>query len=152
MSHRFAAVLITALLSAPAVQAQSGIVHNQGLWEIDTSLITLSGGGFDVGQQETTQECIDTEEAATFYIQDLAPGDCTLKGFVNDATGASALMTCATEATMLEGRLDVRLFKGGDAFGARATLATLVEDYDGAAVMTTFYLFGRRLGDCTASE
>ena len=152
MSRLFSTLMIAGLLSAPAMQAQNAITHNLGLWEIETTLITLSGEGYDLNIEDTTQDCIDTEEEASFFIQELAPGQCTIQGVLADETGASAMMTCYADGTPLDGHIDTRIFNNGDAFGARATLATRVEDYHGQEAMTTFYLYGRRIGDCTADN
>ena len=152
MSRLFSTLMIAGLLSAPAVQAQDAITHNLGLWEIDITFITLSGEGFDLNIEDTTQDCIDTEEEASVFIQELAPGQCTIRGILADETGASGMMTCYADGTPLDGHIDTRVFNDGDAFGARATLATRVEDYDSQEAMTTFYLYGRRIGDCTTDE
>ena len=79
MSRLFSMLMIAGL-SAPAMHAQTAITHNLGLWEIETTLITLSGEGYDLNIEDTTQDCIDTEEEASFFIQELAPGQCTIQG------------------------------------------------------------------------
>lgn len=103
-------------------------------------------------KERTKTQCLDTEDAATFFVETLAPGNCTLQNQRRDATGLSADVTCLGGDAPIEGSLDVRLFNDGNSFGARAALATRADDFNASEAMSSYHLFGRRTGDCPSSE
>lgn len=145
-------IALGCLAGVPAVQAKTGLAHNTGMWEMTSSFVAMSDDGLVVEKERTETQCLDTGDAATFFVETLAPGNCTLKNYRSDATGLSADVTCLGGDAPLEGSLDVRLFNDGNSFGAHAALSTRADDFNAKEAMSSYNLFGRRTGDCPSAE
>ena len=145
-------IALSGLAGVSSVQAKTGLAHKTGMWEMTSSFVAMSDDGLGVEKERTETQCLDTGDAATFFVETLAPGNCTLKNYRRDATGLSADVTCLGGDAPLEGGLDVRLFNDGNSFGAHAALSTRADDFNAQEAMSSYNLFGRRTGDCPLAQ
>ena len=80
-------IALSGLAGVSSVQAKTGLAHNTGLWEMTSSFVAMSDDGLVVEKERTETQCLDTGDAATFFVETLAPGNCALKNYRRDATG-----------------------------------------------------------------